>query len=91
LLLLGASMAGTTPAPAQDGGAEGNYRAVLDIAGGPLRFGLELSSSSKSQICNGTKCGDLPSYTRITDSILIEIPDYAATITAHQKGDSLLG
>ena len=71
--------------------ADGSYRAALEIAGGPLRFGLVLSSSGKSGLCNGTRCTDLPPFRQITDSIRIDIPEYAATITAHQQGDSLLG
>jgi thiol-disulfide isomerase/thioredoxin len=70
---------------------EGNYRAVLDIAGGPLRFGLILTDDSASALCNGDQCSRLPSARKAGDSVVISIPDFAATITAHPKGDSLIG
>ena len=86
LLLL---LAGVAPLGAQTA-ATGNYRAVLDIAGGPLRFGLMLGDT-RSELCNGTSCAALPPPRQIADSIRIDIPDFAATITARQHGDSLLG
>jgi thiol-disulfide isomerase/thioredoxin len=69
----------------------GDYRAVLDIAGGPLRFGLILTDDSASALCNGNQCSRLPNTSKVGDSIVISIPDFAATITAHPKGDSLIG
>ena len=71
--------------------ARGPYRAVLDLAGGPLRFSLSLARVGGSEICNGTKCDRIPPYDAFGDSILIEIPDYAASITARVHGDSLTG
>jgi thiol-disulfide isomerase/thioredoxin len=70
---------------------QGAYRAALDVAGGPLRFSLEISFESNSRLCNGGRCDRLPPAKGKMDSILIEIPDYAASITAHSRGDSLVG
>lgn len=83
-----ASLALGSPLEAQ---VEGPYRGVVDIAGGPLRFSLRLSADSTSELCNGSKCDRLPPIRRAGDSILIDIPDYAATITSAPRGDSLLG
>lgn len=72
--------------------AEGSYRAVLDLAGGPLRFSLVLSKDAGSQLCNGSVCeAHLPPVRLAGDSMLLSIPDYAASITALPRGDSLLG
>jgi thiol-disulfide isomerase/thioredoxin len=90
-LLLAACIAWNAPLLAQGHRVEGNYRAVLDIAGGPLRFGLTLRSDSPSALSNGTKSDVLPPFRLVGDSIVIDIPDYAATITARPKGDSLIG
>lgn len=90
--MLGAALlTGSAALPAQQGTISGSYRAVLDIAGGPLRFSLALHSDRPSSLCNGTKCADLPPFRLITDSIRIDIPDFAATITAQPRGDSLVG
>jgi thiol-disulfide isomerase/thioredoxin len=70
---------------------EGSYRGVLDLAGGPLRFTIRLSADSSSFLCNGSRCDRLTSVRMVGDSALIDIPDYAATITALPRGDSLTG
>jgi thiol-disulfide isomerase/thioredoxin len=90
-MLLGTLLAWSGTVAAQDEYTGGNYRAVLDIAGGPLRFQLSLSSDSGSTLCNGTRCDTLPPFRPIGDSIRLDIPDYAATITAAIRGDSLIG
>lgn len=72
--------------------AEGPWRAVLDLAGGPLRFSLEIERSNglRGQLCNGTKCQ--PIGVRLEgDSLVLDIADYAATITAVLRADSLTG
>lgn len=87
-LLLLLSFRLSTPLPAQ---VAGPYRGVVDIAGGALRFSLQLSPTSPSELCNGSKCDRLPPVRRAGDSLLIDIPDFAATITALPRGDSLTG
>jgi thiol-disulfide isomerase/thioredoxin len=71
----------------------GLWRAVLDLAGGPLPFGLQIGRAGEGfdgKLCNGTRCQ--PIDVRIErDSLVLEIPDYAATITAVARGDSLVG
>lgn len=72
--------------------AEGSWRAVLDLAGGPLRFALQIERSNglRGQLCNSTKCQ--PIGVRLEgDSLVLDIADYAATITAALRGDSLTG
>ncbi|MEO8294364.1 MAG: TlpA disulfide reductase family protein [Gemmatimonadota bacterium] len=66
------------------------YRAVVDLAGGPLRFSMSLGADS-SRLCNGSHCDRLPAPMVSGDSIHINIPDYAATISAVQRHDSLIG
>ena len=90
-ILIALSLVWGTPGRAQDSIPDGSYRAVLDIAGGPLRFEIALSNDWISMLCNGTKCDRLPAYRVFGDSIRIDIPDYAATITAMPRGDSLIG
>jgi thiol-disulfide isomerase/thioredoxin len=73
--------------------AEGAWRAVLDLAGGPLRFAVQIERSDggwRGQLCNGTKCQ--PIGVRLeADSLVLDIADYAATMTAALRGDSLVG
>jgi len=72
--------------------AEGSWRAVLDLAGGPLRFALQIERSSglRGRLCNGARCQ--PIAVRLQgDSLVLDIADYAATITAALRGDSLTG
>lgn len=73
---------------------EGRWRAALDLAGGALPFELAIATQSGrlvAEICNGPKCPDRGTVTVTGTSVLIDIADYAATITAEQKGDSLVG
>ncbi len=88
LLILALSLAPVSRLPAQQ---EQTYRGVLDLAGGPLRFGLRVSTAGPSALCNGSRCEPLPPARMEHDSLHLEIPDYAATITARVAGDSLLG
>ena len=72
--------------------AEGPWRAVLDLAGGPLRFALQIERSNglRGQLCNGTECQ--PIGVRLEgNSLVLDIADYAATITAALRADSLTG
>jgi len=72
----------------------GRWRAVLDIAGGALPFELAVTEQAGglvASICNGPKCADQAAVTVTGGRVLFDIADYAATITAERRGDSLLG
>jgi thiol-disulfide isomerase/thioredoxin len=71
---------------------EGAWRAVLDLAGGPLPFVLQIERSNglRGHLCNATKCQ--PVGVRLeSDSLVLDIADYAATMKAALWGDSLVG
>ena len=71
----------------------GAWRAALDLAGGPLRFGLEIESVGeglRAKLCNGTSCQVLKARVQ-GDTLVLDITDYAATVTAVLRGDSLIG
>lgn len=87
---------------AQAGGTgrtlEGSWRAVLDLAGGPLRFRIDLRTDEagalSGRLCNADRCDPFSSVRRIgatEDSLLLEMADYAAAIRARAAGDSLTG
>jgi thiol-disulfide isomerase/thioredoxin len=72
----------------------GPWRGVLDLSGGSLRFGLEIEGSPGSlrgRLCNGSLCQPLTGVRLAGDSVIVDIADYAATITAKLAGDSLTG
>ena len=72
----------------------GQWRAVLDLAGGELRFTLNvrpLRRGFSASICNGKVCTALSGVRVAGDTVVIEIADYAATITTTLHGDSLTG
>ncbi len=87
-LLLHAALAfDPTPSPA------GSWRAALDLAGGALRFEIQIKAvrdNWSGQLCNGTECQPIDVRAQ-ADSLTLDIPDYAATITAVLQGDSLSG
>ncbi len=83
-----AAVALEPPAPA------GDWRAVLDLAGGELRFGVRVERAGqqwKGELCNGRRCQPLTSVRQVGDSLELEMADYAATIAATRRGDSLSG
>jgi thiol-disulfide isomerase/thioredoxin len=88
-LLLQATLAlSAVPSPA------GQWRAVLDLAGGELPFGLRIEakgSNWKGQLCNGDTCQTFSAVRLEGDSIILEIADYAARLKAEVRSDSLLG
>ncbi len=87
-LFLLAAIAVVPPAPA------GPWRAVLELAGGELRFAVRVERAArgwKGELCNGTRCQPLSSVRKAGDSLVLEMADYAATITAAARGDSLSG
>jgi thiol-disulfide isomerase/thioredoxin len=72
----------------------GSWQAVLDLAGGPLPFALEITRTGEAlggRICNGPSCGDLSSVAPEGDSLALDIADYDARMVAVQRADSLLG
>ena len=73
--------------------AAGPWRAVLDLAGGTLRFALQIGPQPRGhggRLCNGTVCQPVEVRTR-GNNVAIDIPDYDATIEAELRGDSLVG
>ena len=89
LALAGAlALAGPGPKPA------GEWRAALELAGGELQFGLVVETDGggwRGRLCNGTRCQPFTAVTQAGDSIVLEMADYAAAITAKVSGDSLTG
>ena len=76
------------------GGTAGPWRAVLDLAGGPLPFGIVIEGAEgawRGKLCNGDRCEPVSGVRVTGDSVAIEIADYAATIDAAVRGDSLVG
>ena len=75
---------------------EGTWRAALDLAGGRLPFTLQIGRTAEGrawsgQLCNGEKCQPFSKVRVAGDSLTLEMADYAATMTAALRGDSLLG
>lgn len=78
----------TGPTPA------GSWRAALDLAGGELRFAMQISGAPgtwSGRLCNGSECQRFTTIRQSGDSLVFELADYAATITARFQGDSLTG
>ncbi len=73
----------------------GPWRAVLDLAGGPLPFALQIGRDKAGgllgQLCNGPKCQAFSKVHVEGDSVVFEMADYAATLKAALRGDSLVG
>ncbi|HXW97989.1 MAG TPA: TlpA disulfide reductase family protein [Gemmatimonadales bacterium] len=72
----------------------GPWRAALDLAGGELRFGVIIEDSGgplRGRLCNGASCQPLSGVRLTGDTLTLELGDYAATITAAVRGDSLIG
>ena len=77
-------------APSSPGGS---WRAVLDLAGGPLRFEIQIEASEgglRGRLCNGRECQAVNVRAQ-NDSVILDITDYAATVAAVLQGDSLIG
>src|SRR5688500_4592635 len=71
----------------------GPWRAVLDLVGGALPFRLQIEpggSGWRGKLCNGNKCEPFSSVRMKGDSVVLEIADYDATVTAHIRADSLV-
>jgi thiol-disulfide isomerase/thioredoxin len=72
----------------------GPWKAALDLAGGPLRFGIALEGAAGAwhgRLCNGDRCEPFSAVRVRGDSITLELADYAAAIHARRTGDSLTG
>ena len=72
----------------------GPWRATLDLAGGNLKFAVELAGEGTAlsgRLCNGTQCDAFSAVRMAGDSIHLEMADYASSITARVRGDSLVG
>ena len=73
----------------------GPWRAALDLAGGALPFALEIASSGVrlDGLASATArvCQPFSAVRIRGDSVVLEMADYAATITARLAGDSLVG
>ena len=75
-------------------GPAGPWRAVLDLAGGPLPFAVEIDRRGEGwagRLCNGTRCQPFSAVRLRGDSLTLEMADYAAAIEARVVGDSLVG
>ena len=77
---------------------EGRWRAVLELAGTPLQFELNVSKEAGAlvaEICSGPRCdsrAEVRSGTGIgRDSVVLYIADYDAAISVVRRGDSLTG
>ncbi len=73
---------------------EGAWKAVLDLAGGPLRFGVVLDPTGgrwTGRLCNGSRCEPFSTVRVRGDSVTLEMADYAAAIQVRISGDSLTG
>jgi thiol-disulfide isomerase/thioredoxin len=80
--------------PLQQQPLEGNWRAVLDLAGGPLPFEVRVTRGAAglvAALCNGPLCDSRATVTQMGDSVIFDITDYAATIAVARRGDSLTG
>lgn len=72
----------------------GAWRAALDLAGGELRFAIVVKGKAPTwhgRLCNGSSCQPLTGVRQVGDSLVFELGDYAASIAAVIRGDSLIG
>ena len=91
LLALGLTI---SAAAARSRPPDGEWKAVLDLAGGALRFTAVLERSGgawKGRLCNGNQCQPFSAVRVRDDSVTLELADYAAAIDARHTGDSLVG
>lgn len=75
-------------------GPEGSWRAVLDLAGGPLRFSVTVERGGErlsGRLCNASSCERFTAVELRGDSLFLDLGDYAASIVARLSGDSLTG
>lgn len=71
-----------------------SYAAALDLAGGTLTFAIRLQEHAgawEGSLCNGSTCQAFSRVDWHGDSLRLEMADYAASIAARVRGDSLVG
>jgi thiol-disulfide isomerase/thioredoxin len=88
LLVQAAVALAAAPSPA------GPWKAVLDLAGGALPFALQIEARGRGwrgELCNGGTCQPFSAVRLEGDSVILEIADYAATLKASVRSDSLVG
>lgn len=72
----------------------GPWRSVLDLAGGPLPFQLEINRADdgwRGGLAHVSQGGSFSAVRLKGDSVVLEMADYDASITAALRGDSLTG
>ena len=72
----------------------GPWRATLELAGGTLKFRVEVDATGSGlsgRLCNGEQCDAFSSVRQAGDSVWFELADYAASVSAAVRGDSLVG
>lgn len=72
----------------------GPWRGALDLAGGPLPFQMHFVSDTggtRGELCNAGACQPFSAVKANGDSVHLELADFAATIDAVRRGDSLVG
>jgi thiol-disulfide isomerase/thioredoxin len=72
----------------------GPWQAALELAGGELPFTLAIAGSQgrwTGRLCNGRVCSSFSAVRVRSDSVVLEMADYDATIQARLTGDSLVG
>ena len=81
-------------APARPPSPVGPWKAALELAGGPLRFSIVVEPNRRgwrARLCNSSRCDPFSSVRQRGDSLVLELADYAASITARLTNDSLTG
>lgn len=94
-LLLGVAASPTvTTAQVPPSQLSGAWRAQVDVAGGPLRFRIEIDTADglSGRLCNADTCEPFSAVEVLPgDSLLFEIGDYAAVIRAQVTPEGLTG
>jgi thiol-disulfide isomerase/thioredoxin len=88
-LLMQATIALAASAP-----LTGSWRAVLDLAGGELPFGLTITQADsgwRGRLTYAHQSGSISAVRVKGDSVVLEMADYDAAIAAAVRGDSLTG
>lgn len=73
---------------------EGRWRGALDLAGGTLPFEVRFERERGqlfAMICNGPSCDTRAAVSVRSDSVVLDIADFAATVTLARRADSLVG
>lgn len=93
MLLRLTALAASLIAPTTGDTLHGPWRAALDLAGGTLRFAIavERGAPPSARLCNGTACDAFSAVLVEGDTVVFELGDFAATIRAVRRGDSLVG